>query len=251
MHRDSMNFRYMLGQICNYVKASGVLVNTFNDLEHHALEGLSDDSIRLEIPVPPLYPVGPLIKSSSFKNSDCLTWLDMQPCGSVIFIAVGSGGTMSLEQIYELAWGLEASEQRFLWAIRQPQQLNPATYMTVGLGQNDPSAYLPDGFLTRTQGVGHVVPSWVPQIDILSHESVGEFISHCGWNWTLESIVHGVPLITWPMYAEQNWNALMLAEDIGVAVRLGNAPENGLVGREKIREYSEVGHGAQGKNIEK
>ncbi|PIA55638.1 hypothetical protein AQUCO_00700152v1 [Aquilegia coerulea] len=239
MHRNPENFQCMSGHIRNFVGAAGILVNTFEDLERQTLKSLSDDNIRRKIPIPPVYCVGPVIKSDttqSVEKLDCLTWLDNQPCGSVIFIAFGSGGFLSAEQITELAWGLELSKQRFLWVVRPPQELTNDAYLASGVGVNNPSDYLPDGFLTRTHDIGLVVPDWVPQVEVLGHESIGAFMSHCGWNSTLESIVHGVPMITWQLYAEQHWNAIMLTEDIGVAVRLANPIETGVIGRDRIEK---------------
>ncbi|GMN70749.1 hypothetical protein TIFTF001_055460 [Ficus carica] len=67
--------------------------------------------------------------------------------------------------------------------------------------------------------MGLVVPSWAPQMAVLRHEATGAFWSHCGWNSTLESVANGVPMIAWPLYAEQRMNATVLEEDIGVAVK--------------------------------
>ncbi|XP_031263018.1 hydroquinone glucosyltransferase-like isoform X2 [Pistacia vera] len=89
------------------------------------------------------------------------------------------------------------------------------------------------GFVERTKGQGLVVSSWAPQIEILGHSSTGGFVTHCGWNSILESVVHGVPLIAWPLFAEQKLNAVMLSEDQKVALR-PKANENGLIGRNEI-----------------
>jgi len=95
--------------------------------------------------------------------------------------------------------------------------------------------FLPSGFLERTKEQGMVVPSWAPQSEILGHGSVGGFLSHCGWNSTLESVVHGVPLITWPLFAEQRMNAVVMSEGLKVGVR-ARVSENGLVERVEIAE---------------
>ncbi|GLT67931.1 hypothetical protein SLA2020_402040 [Shorea laevis] len=139
------------------------------------------------------------------------------------------------------------SRQRFLWVVKSPHdKATNATYFGVeGIG--DPFEFLPNGFLERTKGVGLVVPSWAPQAQILSHGSTGGFVTHCGWNSTLESIVHGVPLIAWPLYAEQRMNAVLLADDLKVALRV-KAKENGVVGREDIAEYAKgLMEGEEGK----
>ncbi|KAK9948695.1 hypothetical protein M0R45_004260 [Rubus argutus] len=118
----------------------------------------------------------------------------------------------------EMAWGLELSQQRFIWVVRPPTTKSAdSAFFTSGNGDGDHSSYLPEGFLTRTRDVGMVVPLWAPQVDILGHPSVGGFFSHCGWNSTLESVTNGVPMIAWPLYAEQRMNATLLTEELGVA----------------------------------
>lgn len=104
--------------------------------------------------------------------------------------------------------------------VRKPFDPNAAgTFFSVGGDESNPFEYLPDGFVNRIKGVGLVVPSWDPQIDILAHRATGGFLSHCRWNSIVESIVHGVPIIAWPLYAEQAMNAGFLVQEVGVAVR--------------------------------
>lgn len=86
----------------------------------------------------------------------------------------------------------------------------------MGRYRDDPISYLPEGFVERTAEVGLVVPSWAPQVPILSHESTGSFLSHCALNSTLESIVHGVPMIAWPLYAEHKMYATLLPEEFTI-----------------------------------
>ncbi|KAH7847605.1 hypothetical protein Vadar_028006 [Vaccinium darrowii] len=132
----------------------------------------------------------------------------------------------------ELAFGLEMSEQRFLWVVRSPNDKGALSDVN---DQNDPLIFLPDGFLDRTKGLGLVVPSWAPQAQILSHRSTGGFLTHCGWNSTLESVVNGIPLIAWPLYAEQKMNAVILTEDLKVVLRL-KVSENGIIERTEIAD---------------
>jgi len=105
-----------------------------------------------------------------------------------------------------------------------------------GGGDDELLSFLPDGFVAHTREVGLILPLWGPQVDILSHPSVGGFLSHCGWNSTLESILNGVPMIAWPLYAEQRQNATLLAEEIGVAIRPKELPSKKIVGREEIEK---------------
>ncbi|GFP95125.1 hydroquinone glucosyltransferase [Phtheirospermum japonicum] len=193
--------------------AEGIIVNSFKELEPGPIEALQVK----ESGKPIVYPVGPLVQSDeNLESCECLKWLNEQPNSSVLYVSFGSGGTLSRDQITELALGLETSEQRFLWVVRY-----------------DPLAYLPLGFLEGTRARGLVVPLWAPQARILAHGSICAFLTHCGWNSTLESVVNGVPLIAWPLYAEQKMNAVMLHEDAKVAMRV-EVGENGLVGRVEI-----------------
>lgn len=149
----------------------------------------------------------------------------------MLFVSFGSGGTLSCEQMTELALGLEASGQRFLWVVRTPSDSESNGSFLGFRDGNDPLSYLPEGFLGR--GLGMVVTNWAPQIEALGHAAVGGFMSHCGWNSTLESVMSGVPMIAWPLYAEQHMNAAVLSEGVKVAIR-PRASEKGLVGREEI-----------------
>ncbi|GAV64450.1 UDPGT domain-containing protein, partial [Cephalotus follicularis] len=172
----------------------------------------------------------------SGSRSELFDWLDKQPSESVLYVSFGSGGTLSHEQTIELAWGLELSKQRFIWVARQPTKTTgDGCFFTVGNGGDDLSNYLPEGFLIRTHNLGLVVQEWAPQIDILSHPSIGGFLSHCGWNSTLESITNGVPMIAWPLYAEQRMNATLVTEELGIAVRSKTLASKGIVGREEIK----------------
>jgi hydroquinone glucosyltransferase len=162
-----------------------------------------------------------------------LKWLDNQPHGSVLFVSFGSGGTLSSNQIIELALGLEMSEQRFLWVVRSPNdKIANASYFNAE-SHSDPFDFLPNGFLERTKGRGFVVSSWAPQPSILAHGSTGGFLTHCGWNSILESVVNGVPLVVWPLFAEQKMNAVILTEGAKVGLR-PNVGEDGLVERHEI-----------------
>ncbi|XXG39045.1 hypothetical protein AAC387_Pa01g0105 [Persea americana] len=249
--RTNQAYTWLLHHAGRYKLAKGILVNSFAELEPETLMCLKGGPSHL-----PVYPVGPLVQSGSTGKGDgptpnWLRWLDDQPRGSVLFVSFGSGGALSFEQTQELAFGLELSGLRFLWVVRSPNDKEAcATYFGVKNNQQEPLDCLPDGFLERTKGVGHLVPLWVPQIEVLSHGSTGGFLSHCGWNSTLESMVHGVPMIAWPLHAEQRTNALILVEDLKVAVR-PTACESGVVKREEIARVVKalMDGGDEGKRI--
>ncbi|XP_058069115.1 hydroquinone glucosyltransferase-like [Magnolia sinica] len=251
--RDRRNERYrsFLHHAHRFRMAHGILINTCEDLEPKTISTLRENDTLMQNPTPRVYPVGPLIRSDRpfFHGPACLTWLDMHPPESVLFVAFGSGGTLSAKQITELAWGLELSQQRFIWVVRPPSGRDGPRNVRVSMdGSDDPLDYLPDGFLTRTRGVGLVVHTFGPQIEILGHISTAGFLTHCGWNSTMESIMHGVPMIVWPLYAEQRMNAAMLADDLKVAVR--SEPLNGVVGREELeRVVRLVIDGEEGKTM--
>nr|WGG89227.1 glycosyltransferase UGT37 [Helleborus thibetanus] len=241
-------YTWILHHVKRYKYAEGILVNTFLNLEPGALEALMEKKPDR----PWVYPVGPLtqtgIANGDPDGCECLKWLDGQPHGSVLFISFGSGGTLSSEQLNELAFGLEMSEQRFLWVVRSPNdKAANASYFTAQ-SDKDPFDFLPEGFIERTKHLGLVVPSWAPQIQVLSHSSTGGFLTHCGWNSTLESTVHGVPLIAWPLFAEQKMNAIML-NDMKVALR-PKFDTNGIVRRVEIAEVIKgLMEGEEGKRL--
>ncbi|PQQ16067.1 UDP-glycosyltransferase 71A16-like [Prunus yedoensis var. nudiflora] len=194
-------------------ETKGILVNTFWELESHALHSISHGKN------PPVYHVGPLLNlksSDDDKGWDILSWLDDHQPLSVVFLCFGSMGSFGEAQLKEIACALEHTGLRFLWSLRQPplkgKMAMPSDYA-------DLSGVLPEGFLDRTAKIGKVI-GWAPQVDILAHSSIGGFVSHCGWNSTLESMWYGVPVATWPMYAEQQTNAFQLIKELGLAVEI-------------------------------
>ncbi|KAK7285824.1 hypothetical protein RJT34_20606 [Clitoria ternatea] len=247
--RKNDAYKWVLHHAKRYSEAEGIIENSFLELEPGAIKELQKE----EPGKPPVYPVGPIVNmdcgGSGERGSECLRWLDEQPDGSVLFVSFGSGGTLSSGQINELAHGLEMSEQRFLWVVRSPHdKFANASYFSAE-NPSDSLGFLPKGFLERTKGRGLVVPSWAPQPQILAHGSTGGFLTHCGWNSTLESVVNGVPLVAWPLYAEQKMNAVMLTRDVKVALR-PCVGENGLVERQEIASVVKcLMEGEEGKKL--
>ncbi|XP_027355297.1 anthocyanidin 3-O-glucosyltransferase 5-like [Abrus precatorius] len=242
LDRNDAQYKEYLGMGSGTLQSDGVLVNTWEEFQREHLEAVRDggllcEALKMKIPV---YAIGPLVRQpeseTSHSTESLVKWLDEQPSESVVYVSFGSGGTVSYEQMTELAWGLELSEQRFVWVVRAPiEGAADAAFFTTGGSEGDEvSKYLPEGFVSRTSKVGMVVPQWAPQITILKHGSVGGFVSHCGWGSTLESVTNGVPMVAWPLYAEQRMNATILAEDLGLAVRPKVLPTKKVVGREEI-----------------
>ncbi|KAF8775224.1 hypothetical protein HU200_004625 [Digitaria exilis] len=136
-----------------------------------------------------------------------LQWLDRQPPGSVVYAAFGSEAKLTAAQLQVIALGLEASGSPFLWAFRAPVDVDEG------------NTGLPEGFEERVDGRGLVCRSWVPQATFLAHESVGAFLTHAGWNSTIEGLARGVRLVLLPLMFDQGLNSRLLVEKkIGVEV---------------------------------
>ncbi|KAK5773446.1 hypothetical protein PVK06_049752 [Gossypium arboreum] len=118
-----------------------------------------------------------------------MKWLDEQPQSSVIFLCFGSFGRFLAPQVKEIALGLEQSGYRFLWSLCVQSSSPPQPSQNNALGgvcYNEDM--FPKGFTERIQGKGMMIYGWAPQVEILAHEAIGAFVSHCGWNSILESL---------------------------------------------------------------
>ncbi|KAL8041405.1 hypothetical protein ABFX02_10G163600 [Erythranthe guttata] len=211
---DLMKFIFSQNQALGYRK--GDLYNTCRLLEAPFLDILESEEIagnRKSWAIGPLIPATKY--SSSEKKHECLTWLDKQDPKSVMYVTFGTTTTLTDEEIEVLANGLEQSKHKFLWVLREADKGN------VFDGEERREIQLPSGFERRVDGVGLVVRDWAPQPEILAHESVGGFMSHCGWNSCIESITMGVPMAAWPMHSDQPTNAVFVTEilKMGLAVR--------------------------------
>ncbi|KAL6619800.1 hypothetical protein ACP70R_034939 [Stipagrostis hirtigluma subsp. patula] len=189
-----------------------------------ALRALADGACVPGRPTPPVYCIGPLVDDGKKGGQhECLAWLDAQPERSVVFLCFGSKGAFSAAQLQEIARGLESSGHRFLWAVRSPPE---------ELAGPDLERLLPAGFLERTRDRGMVAKSWVPQAEVVRHEAVVAFVTHCGWNSALEAIMAGLPMICWPLYAEQRMNKVFMVEAMRIAVAIEGYDE--LVKAEEV-----------------
>jgi hypothetical protein len=204
-------------------KASAIVLNTYDALEH---EGL----VSLASMLPPVYSIGPLhlllnqVTDSDLKligsnlwieESGCLEWLDSKEPNSVVYVNFGSITVMTSDQLTEFAWGLANSDQTFLWVIRPD------------LVAGD-SAMLPPEFVSATKERG-LFASWCPQEQVLSHPSIGGFLTHNGWNSTIESICGGVPMICWPFFAEQQTNCRYCCTEWGIGMEINSDVKRGEV----------------------
>lgn len=55
---------------------------------------------------------------------------------------------------------------------------------------------------------------------MLAHPSVGAFLTHSGWNSTVEGICGGVPMLCWPFFAEQQVNCRYACTTWGVGLEI-------------------------------
>lgn len=188
-------FQYAKNEAQNTLQASLVLLNTFDDLEGPVLRDLNNKLSGKMLSIGPLLlSAGDTTVNTNIwkEETQCLDWLDKQRVSSVVYVCFGSITVLTNEELIEFAWGLEASNKPFLWAIRPD------------LVQGH-SAVLPRDFIERSKNRGFFV-SWAPQYKVLCHPSVGGFLTHSGWNSTVESICAGVPMMCWPFFAEQQTN---------------------------------------------
>ncbi|KAJ0260957.1 Glycosyltransferase [Hirschfeldia incana] len=219
--RTGPEFELFMDQIASRGKSRGVIVNSFYELESTFVDyGLSVNDGPKPWCIGPLCLVNPH-KPESDKRS-WIYWLDRkreEKC-PVLYVAFGTQTEISKEQLKEIALGLEDSKVNFLWVTRMDvEELT---------GES--------GFEKSVTGHGIIVRDWVDQWEILSHESVKGFLSHCGWNSAQESICAGVPMLAWPMMAEQPLNAKLVVEELKVGVRIETEDGSGvgLVTREEL-----------------
>lgn len=227
-------FQAVIRETRRSAHASGLILNSFEDLE-----GPIIDQIRN--PIPNVYSIGPLhthlqarlesansdssLTSSSFWEEDrcCIAWLDSQPAKSVVYVSFGSITLLTRNEVLEFWHGLVNSGHKFLWVMR-PDSI-------VGDGERDRvPVELEEG--TRERGC---MVGWVPQNEVLGHASVGAFLTHSGWNSTLEGVAAGVPMICWPYFADQTINSRFVSEVWRVGVDMKDSCDRGIV-EKMVRE---------------
>ncbi|KAE8679391.1 putative UDP-Glycosyltransferase superfamily protein [Hibiscus syriacus] len=146
-------------------------------------------------------------------ENQCLKWLDSWPPNSVIYACFGSLSRQTPTQLIELGLALEASKRPFIWVIRGARG---------GYKKEEIEKWLKEeGFEDRIKGRGLLIRGWAPQVLILSHPSTAGFLTHCGWNSTLEGICAGVPMITWPLFSEQFMNGKLVVQILKIGVGVG------------------------------
>ncbi|CAA7050523.1 unnamed protein product [Microthlaspi erraticum] len=218
----------VLQQFTNFEKADFVLVNTFQDLDLPEKELLSKVCPVLTIgpSIPSMY-LDKRIKSDTdydltlFDSKDsliCTNWLDTRPQGSVVYVAFGSMSQLNNVQMEELASAI--SNFSFLWVVRPSEE-----------------AKLPLGYLETVDKDKSLVLKWSPQLEVLSNKAIGCFLTHCGWNSTLEALALEVPMVAMPQWTDQPMNAKYIQDVWKCGVRVKIDKESGIVKREEI-EFS-------------
>ncbi|KAG7568722.1 UDP-glucuronosyl/UDP-glucosyltransferase [Arabidopsis thaliana x Arabidopsis arenosa] len=217
-------FELISSQFVNVDDIDFFLVNSFDELEVEVLQWMKNQW--------PVKNIGPMIPSMYLDKriagdkdyginlfnaqvNECLDWLDSKPPGSVIYVSFGSLAVLKDDQMIEVAAGLKQTGHNFLWVVRETE-----------------TKKLPSNYIEEIGEKGLIV-NWSPQLQVLAHKSVGCFMTHCGWNSTLEALSLGVALIGMPAYSEQPTNAKFIEDVWKVGVRV-KADQNGFVTKEEI-----------------
>ncbi|KAI3822549.1 hypothetical protein L1987_10140 [Smallanthus sonchifolius] len=198
-------------------EAYGVVVNSFEELEQGYVgeyQKVKGDKV---------WCIGPLSlchkdesekvqrgKKSSINKNECLKWLDSQENSSVIYACLGSVNRIEPARFIELALALESSKRPFIWVVRAGHKTEKIEKWIDEVE-----------FEERTKDRGLLIHGWAPQLLILSHPAIGGFLTHCGWNSTLEGVSAGVPLVTWPQFQQQFYNEKLVVQVLRVGVSVG------------------------------
>ena len=228
-------YQYVI-QCCELLEdATCIIINTSDELEKAYMEHIRGTFQKDVLTIGPVLPnwcfnghkkgqipshnIGP---SLWIEDHSCLQWLDSQAEKSVLYVSLGSITILTIEQFTELALGLELCQQPILWVVRA-DLMNDKT--PIGF---------PDGYLDRMQKRSCFV-SWAPQKEVLFHRAVGGFLTHHGWNSTLESMAAGVPMLGWPYFADQMINSRLCVDLWNVALKF-DEPKKDLIGRQEVDE---------------
>ncbi|KAL9365691.1 hypothetical protein Peur_043564 [Populus x canadensis] len=218
---SARDFLFIKDRILQHLEQSSgiMLARSLREIEGKYLDDLSAVTKKRILPVGPL--VQDLIAEDD-KKTEITEWLNKRdPCSSVIYVAFGSENYLSKEDREELALGLLLSNVNFIWVLRFPRGEEISAREA-----------LPEGFIEMVSEKGLIVEEWAPQKRILSHRSIGGFLSHCGWGSVLESMKFGVPMIAMPMHIDQPLNAEFLVE-MGVGLEI-KRDKNGKIEREEV-----------------
>ncbi|XP_052174888.1 UDP-glycosyltransferase 73C3-like [Diospyros lotus] len=201
-------------------EADGILVNTFEELEAEYVK------MYRKIKGGKVWCIGPVTscnklsldkaergeKASKYAQNQIRDWLDSFEPNSVVYACLGSICGLTAPQLIELGLGLEASNHPFIWAMRSSGGEK---------SQELEKWMIEEVFEERIKGRGLVIRGWAPQLLILSHKATGAFLTHCGWNSTVEGVSAGVPIIACPLFAEQFINERLVVDVLEIGVSVG------------------------------
>ncbi|KDP32004.1 hypothetical protein JCGZ_12465 [Jatropha curcas] len=208
-------------------KVKWVLANSFTELEEEVVKSTNYHPHHI-------FPIGPLVSPFLFQKKEetaicnigmrnsnenaCIEWLDKKSPSSVIYISFGTITLLSQKQMDNLAIALKNSEKPFLWVIKVKE--NHFDH------ENRSELFV--RFLEETKDRGMVV-TWCPQDKVLMHKAIACFITHCGWNSSLEAVTAGVPVISYPGWTDQPTVAKMLVDVLKIGVKIKIEEEDGEV----------------------
>ncbi|XP_002450263.1 cyanidin 3-O-rutinoside 5-O-glucosyltransferase [Sorghum bicolor] len=205
-----------------------VLVNTFDELEPTVI---SEMKRHLDV-----FAVGPMVgaaggggasneerthlyKHDAGDKKRYMEWLGAQPERSVVYVSFGSIARYTKQQMEEMVQGLLQCGRPYLLAVRRDGLEEGARHVLESSGGG---------------GRGMVV-DWCNQPEVLTHAAVGCFVSHCGWNSTIEALAAGVPLVGVPSMFDQPTNAYLVEEEWEIGIRGERNSEGVLAGMELAR----------------
>ncbi|GMN20495.1 hypothetical protein TIFTF001_048758 [Ficus carica] len=207
-----------------------ILMNTFDALEREALGAISTDKLNL-IGIGPL--INPIdLRKSDDNNSMISAWLNSKPKGTVIYVSFGSVVVLSKPQMEEIAKGLLDFGRPFLWVIRENDNKQDKE-------EEEEEEEEKVSCRRELEKLGMIVP-WCCQVEVLSNKALGCFVTHCGWNSTLESLVCGVPVVAFPQCDDQTTNAKLVEDFWKSGVKVKKAKDEGVVGADEIKRCLEL-----------
>uniref|UniRef100_A0ACD5V2S8 Uncharacterized protein n=1 Tax=Avena sativa TaxID=4498 RepID=A0ACD5V2S8_AVESA len=206
------------------VAVGGMVLNTCRALEGEFIDEEAKSPEYAGQKIFSVGPLNPLLLDASKRmpgqaRHECLDWLDRQPPASVLYVSFGTTSSLLGEQAAEIAAALRDSKHRFIWVLRDADRGVITDVHEEGTESRH--ATMLSEFTRQTEGTGLVITGWAPQLEILAHDATAAFMSHCGWNSTMESLSHGKPILAWPMHSDQPWDAELICKYLkaGLLVR--------------------------------
>ncbi|KAL6639280.1 hypothetical protein ACP70R_023010 [Stipagrostis hirtigluma subsp. patula] len=212
------------------------VTSTSRSQQDPVIQLLSPALAEIALHMRDVFPIGPLhamcsatsAASSLWCEDDgCTAWLDGQADRSVVYLSLGSLAMISANQLTEFLSGLIAAGYPFLWVLRQD------------MVEASQDAALQEAVRVAGESKARVVP-WAPQRDVLRHRAVGCFLTHSGWNSTLEAAVEGVPMVCWPFNFDQQINSRFVGTVWKMGLDMKDVCDRAVVER-MVREAMESG----------